>query len=92
VNAKEALEMGLVNGVAADPETLVTETVARVQQFSPAALSIAKKAFYAWDAIHFDKGLAKAEQIYLDELIKTEDANEGIRAYMEKRRPKWVGK
>lgn len=92
VNAKEGLEMGLVNGVAADPETLVTETVARVQQFSPAALSIAKKAFYAWDAIHFDKGLAKAEQIYLDELIKTEDANEGIRAYMEKRRPKWVGK
>lgn len=92
LNAKEALEMGLANGIAADPETLVMETMTRVQQFSPAALALAKKAFYAWDAIHFDKGLARAEQIYLDELIKTEDAGEGIRAYTEKRRPRWVGK
>ncbi len=92
LTAKEALEMGLVNGVAPDPDTLVTETLSRVQQFSPAALSIAKKAFYGWDAIHFDKGLARSEQIYLEELIKSEDAKEGIRAYTEKRRPRWVGK
>lgn len=92
LNAKEALDMGLVNGIAPDPETLVTETLSRVQQFSPAALAIAKKAFYAWDAVHFDKGLARAEQIYLEELIKTEDAEEGIRAYAEKRRPRWVGR
>lgn len=92
LTAQEALDMGLVNGIAADPEVLVTETLSRVQQFSPAALAIAKKAFYAWDAIHFDKGLARAEQIYLEELIKTEDAKEGIRAYTEKRRPKWVGR
>ena len=92
ITAKEALDMGLVNGVAADPETLVTETLSRVQQFSPAALGIAKKAFYAWDAVHFDKGLARAEQIYLEELIKTEDAKEGIKAFAEKRRPRWVGR
>ena len=92
LNAKEALDMGLVNGFAADPETLVTETLSRVQQFSPAALAIAKKAFYAWDAVHFDKGLARAEQIYLEELIKTEDAKEGIKAYAEKRRPRWTGR
>jgi len=92
LNAKEALDMGLVNGIAADPETLVTETLSRVQQFSPAALAIAKKAFYAWDAVHFDKGLARAEQIYLEELIKTEDAKEGIKAYAEKRRPRWTGR
>jgi cyclohexa-1,5-dienecarbonyl-CoA hydratase len=92
LNAKEALEMGLVNGIAPDPESLVTETLSRVQQFSPAALAIAKKAFYAWDAVHFDKGLARAEQIYLEELMKTEDAKEGIKAYAEKRRPRWTGK
>jgi cyclohexa-1,5-dienecarbonyl-CoA hydratase len=92
LTAKEALDIGLVNGIAPDPETLVTETLARVQQFSPAALATAKKAFYAWDAIHFDKGLARSEQIYLDELMKTEDAKEGIRAFVEKRRPKWVGR
>jgi cyclohexa-1,5-dienecarbonyl-CoA hydratase len=92
LTSKEAFDMGLVNGMAADPETLVTETLARVQQLSPAALAIAKKAFYAWDAIHFDKGLARSEQIYLDELMKTEDAREGIKAYTEKRRPIWKGK
>jgi cyclohexa-1,5-dienecarbonyl-CoA hydratase len=92
LNSQEALAAGLVNGVADDPETLVTECVQRVSQISPAALALAKKAFYAWDSIHFDKGLARAEQIYGDELIKTADAHEGIAAFMERRRPNWVGK
>jgi cyclohexa-1,5-dienecarbonyl-CoA hydratase len=92
LTAREALDLGLVNGIAEDPESLVTETLARVKQLSPVALSIAKKAFYAWDAIHFDKGLAKAEQIYNDELMKTEDAKEGIRAFIEKRRARWTGR
>jgi cyclohexa-1,5-dienecarbonyl-CoA hydratase len=66
--------------------------VQRVSQLSSAAIALGKKAFYAWDAIHFDKGLARAEQIYFDELMKTADAQEGIAAFIEKRRPKWVGK
>ena len=81
-----------MNGLADDPETLVAECVQRVSQLSPAALALAKKAFYAWDAIHFDKGLARAEQIYRDELMKTADAREGIAAFIERRRPKWIGK
>jgi cyclohexa-1,5-dienecarbonyl-CoA hydratase len=70
----------------------VEETVAQLFQLSPAALSMTKKAMYAWDAIHFDKGLARAEKIYLEELIKTADAQEGVQAFMEKRQPKWTGK
>ena len=92
LTAQEALSAGLVNGVADDPETLVTECLSRVSQLSPTALSMAKKAFYAWDSIHFDKGLARAEQIYLDELMQTLDAQEGIRAHLERRRPVWTGK
>jgi cyclohexa-1,5-dienecarbonyl-CoA hydratase len=92
LSGKEALEAGLVNGLADDPETLVAECMQRVSQLSPAALALAKKAFYAWHAIHFDKGLARAEQIYHDELMKTADAQEGIAAFMERRRPKWTGK
>ena len=92
LSGQEALAAGLVNGVGNDPDTLVAECMARVSQLSPAALALGKKAFYAWDSIHFDKGLARAEQIYLDELMKTADAKEGIRAHTERRRPIWVGK
>ncbi len=92
LSAEEALAAGLVNGLADDPETLVAECVQRLSQLSPAALALAKKAFYAWDAIHFDKGLARAEQIYCEELMQTADAKEGIAAFIERRQPKWVGR
>jgi cyclohexa-1,5-dienecarbonyl-CoA hydratase len=88
----EAQAAGLVNGAADDPETLVEECLQRVSQLSTAAIAVAKKAFYAWDAIHFDKGLARAEQIYFEELMKTADAQEGITAFLERRRPKWTGR
>jgi enoyl-CoA hydratase/carnithine racemase len=55
-------------------------------------MALAKKALYAWDSIHFDKGLARSEQIYFDELMKTADAREGIKAHIERRRPQWTGK
>jgi enoyl-CoA hydratase/carnithine racemase len=48
--------------------------------------------FTRGNAIHFDKGLARAEKIYLDELASTADAREGIIAFLEKREPKWTGK
>ena len=60
-------------------------------RLSPAALAVTKKAIYAWEAMHFDKGLARAEKIYVEELMKTADAQEGIRAFMEKRTPQWTG-
>ena len=71
---------------------MVEQTLMNSAQLSPAALAHAKKAIYAWDAIHFDKGLARAEKIYLDELISTADAREGIIAFLDKRTPKWTGK
>ena len=58
----------------------------------PAVLAITKKASYVWNAMHFDKGLARAEKIYLDELMKTEDVQEGINAFLEKRPPVWKGR
>ena len=55
-------------------------------------LAVAKKAMYGWDSMHFDKGLARAEKIYLDELMNVEDMQEGINAFLEKRPPVWKGK
>jgi cyclohexa-1,5-dienecarbonyl-CoA hydratase len=92
LSGAEALAAGLVNALSEDPEMLVKECVSRISQLSPAALAMAKKAFYAWDSMHFDKGLARAEQTYLEELMKTEDTREGVAAFVEKRRPRWTGK
>jgi cyclohexa-1,5-dienecarbonyl-CoA hydratase len=94
IQGNEASEIGLATrSVAPDfVEQAVKEIVERLQKLSPAALPIAKKAIYAWDSMHFDKGLARAEKIYLEELMKTEDAEEGIRAFLEKRNPAWKGK
>ena len=92
LTAPEALAMGLVNEIADDPETLVAECLQRVSQLSPAALRIAKKAFYGWEAMHFEKGLMRAEEIYREYVTRSEDGKEGIRAFIEKRRPNWTGK
>ena len=90
----EAAAMGLATrSVAAEElESVIERTLAELRQLSPVALAHAKKAIYAWDAIHFDKGLARAEKIYLEELISTADAREGIIAFLDKRPPKWTGK
>jgi cyclohexa-1,5-dienecarbonyl-CoA hydratase len=94
INGAEAAEIGLANG--AFPESELTgaaeECIGHLLKLSPAALSIAKRASYGWDSMHFDKGLARAEKIYFEELIRTADAQEGVRAFMEKRDPKWTGK
>ena len=94
INGEEAARIGLANQAApaADLSGLVDETAARLSKLSPSSLATTKKALYSWDAIHFDKGLARAEKIYLEELMQTEDAREGIQAFMEKRQPVWKGK
>lgn len=90
----EAAAMGLANRSVAgeELESVIEQTLTELRQLSPSALAHAKKAIYSWDAFHFDKGLARAEKIYFDELISTEDAREGIMAFLDKRTPKWTGK
>jgi cyclohexa-1,5-dienecarbonyl-CoA hydratase len=94
ITGREAAAIGLANLAVPDAEveSAVEQTLDRLRKLSPVALSNAKKAIYTWDAIHFHKGLARAESIYLDELMKTEDVREGINAFLEKREPVWKGK
>jgi cyclohexa-1,5-dienecarbonyl-CoA hydratase len=89
-----AAAWGLANEAHPEGELkqAIKRTVDDLLKLSPAALAIAKKAFYAWDSMHLDKGLARAEKIYLEELMQTEDVKEGIAAWMEKRKPVWKGK
>ncbi|MGA9354817.1 MAG: enoyl-CoA hydratase/isomerase family protein, partial [Terriglobales bacterium] len=91
ISGDEAAAIGLAtrSAQAEEVDGLVQETINALSELSPTALALAKKALYGWDAIHFDKGLAKAEKIYLEELISTADAREGIAAFLEKRRARW---
>jgi cyclohexa-1,5-dienecarbonyl-CoA hydratase len=93
-SGQEAAAWGLANEAHPEGELqeIIQETLDRLFKLSPAALAHAKKAFYAWDSIHLDKGLAKAEKVYIEELMQTEDVKEGIQAWLEKRKPEWKGK
>ena len=93
ISGREAAEIGLAT--RSIPEMQLSSAVAagvgQLLHLSPAALAVAKKASYAWNSMHFDKGLAHAEKIYFEDLMKTSDAQEGISAFLEKRPPKWRG-
>ena len=93
ISGTEAAGMGLANRSLAEDEVvkLVDQTVGELGKLSSAALAVTKQAIYGWDAMHFDKGLARAEKIYLEKLMKNRDAQEGIRAFLEKRQPNWTG-
>ncbi len=94
VHGDEAFHMGLANDAVAesDLDEVVNEVGERLASLSPAALALAKKAFYRWDAGDFDARLQRVEAIYLDELMRTEDASEGIESFLAKRNPVWKGK
>src|SRR5262249_7127964 len=61
----QAAEWGLANSAHAKDEIghAIQERLDHLFKLSSAALAYAKKAFYAWDSIHLDKGLARAEKI-----------------------------
>ena len=94
ISGREAAEIGLATRAVPDHhlDSVVQARLGQLVRLSPAALTVAKKAFYSWDAMHFDKGLARAEKVYFEDLMKTHDAQEGIQAFLEKRAPKWTGK
>lgn len=94
ISGAEAAAWGLANEAHTEDEfgPAIQRVFDRLLKLSPAALAMAKKSFYAWDSIHLDKGIARAEKIYLEELMKTADAQEGIHAWLEKRKPEWKGR
>jgi len=90
INADKALEMGLVNRVV-PKEDLDTETRAWANVLakkSPIAVQIAKKAFYSAADLDYYKAFDYMNEAFA-RLCSTEDANEGIRSFMEKRIAQW---
>ena len=90
VSAREAKELGLINRVVPIDE-LETETEAlanQISEASPLTLAIGKQAFYAQVDQADNDAMDYAKQTMTMNL-GTEDAQEGIKAFMEKRAPIW---
>ncbi len=94
VGAAEALQIGLVDRVV--PAATLAEAVeAELERFtaqSAAILRLTKRAVRETLGLPLHLGLSQLEDLYQRELMATEDAAEGLRAFAEKRRPVWSDK
>ena len=92
-DAAEAVDLGIVNRVvsSADLDQAVDETTAVLAERSPAALTLGKAAFYAVEDMDLDTALDHLH-IGLTAIASTEDAQEGVKAFLDKREPQWRGR
>lgn len=93
ITADEAMRLGLVSRVVPrdDLDDAVDLVIEQLSAVSPTALRIGRDAFYAVQDMGFDEAL---EYLHagLTTVAMTEDASEGIAAFLEKRRPRWRGR
>lgn len=88
--AEEAMRTGLVNQVSADPEAAALAWFdAHLAPGSGSSLRFALRAARVGLSERVRARLASVEQLYLDGLMATHDAEEGLRAFIEKRAPVW---
>ena len=92
IGVNDAKELGLVNQILPvdsfdeQADKLVTEKLA---SNSAVVLQLTKRAFIEGATQNYSESIKKIEDIYLNELMKTNDANEGLSAFLEKRKPIW---
>lgn len=91
IDAVEAGRLGLCNHVvpSAQLEPKLLEVLAKLRELSGTSLQFARQALDLGRGRSIDAALDEQENIYLHELMKTQDANEGVKAFMEKRKPVW---
>jgi cyclohexa-1,5-dienecarbonyl-CoA hydratase len=94
ISAAEALQMGLINKVV--PEDALQSATAEFAKpylgLSAEVLRKTKKAVTAGLMDDLEPSLKVIEDIYLKELMSTADAQEGLKAFLEKRKPEWKDK
>jgi cyclohexa-1,5-dienecarbonyl-CoA hydratase len=91
IKAKEAKELGLVNEVVA-PEELEEKAQQFIQKFtqnSGVVLKHTRQAILTGIEDEQERMLKQIEDLYLNKLMNTEDAMEGLEAFLNKRKPVW---
>ena len=92
VGAAKALELGLVNRVVpgAQVQAAALEFAERIAAKSPLTLEIGKKAFYRQAEMPLAKAYEYTANVMVENML-ARDAEEGIGAFLEKRKPQWRG-
>jgi cyclohexa-1,5-dienecarbonyl-CoA hydratase len=67
----------------------VESLLGELRTLSPSVLHLTRKTLARLHSADFLKQLEEAERVYLSELMQTRGAQEGIRAFLEKRKPVW---
>jgi enoyl-CoA hydratase/carnithine racemase len=93
IDAETAAKWGLVNQVVPfkDLESATMTLARKLAQKSPLALQMGKQAFYNASDMEFGKALEYSNEMFAA-LCVTQDATEGINAFLEKRKPLWQEK
>ncbi len=91
VTAERALELGMVNRLVPEAklEQTVKDLVERITAHSGPVLTMAKKAILGSLGLPLREGVRNSMKVFLNELADLEDSQEGLRATVEKRAPKW---
>jgi len=94
ITAVEAERVGLINKIVprANLNGAVDSYVDKLLEKSSAVLALTKRALHEGAGRHFEKALDRSQELYLRELIKTDDMVEGMKAFLEKRAPSWKNK
>jgi cyclohexa-1,5-dienecarbonyl-CoA hydratase len=91
MSAERAHELGLVNWLVPEKELQqkVEEVIAKVTAQSGPVLTMAKKAILGSMGMPLREAVRNSMKVFLNELADLEDSQEGLRALVEKRAPKW---
>lgn len=91
VSAEEAMSWGIVNKIAEDVVGQAVETACVIAENSPDGIIVSREGIkLGWEGVGVEEGTNKLVEEWYEGLHKGENMKEGLRAFVEKRKPRWV--